>query len=244
VERLDTVVAIDTPERVRFRYRLAGPGMRAAAWFVDVVIQMGLVMAVAVASAATASVIGGLSIGALLLAAFLVSWFYGAVFEGGLGGRTPGKMVLRIRVVRHDGSPCRWQDAVLRNLLRGVDQLPWLYAVGGVVAMLDARHRRLGDLVAGTMVIAELRSELQAPMDVPAPTEAERADLPPRVVLLRDERRAVEALLRRLPVLNPERAEELATHLAPVVGARNGMESSSALRLLQLAWLRESGRDR
>lgn len=245
---VDTVAEIDTPERVRFRYRLAGPGSRGVAYVLDLLIQ-GTVMAVAVALNAAFALFGevaaGAGVGLFLLVLFLLAWIYGAFFEWLWAGQTPGKWATGLRVVRSDGAPIGWSDALLRNLARGVDALPFLYVVGGIATVMDPRMRRLGDLLAGTMVVVEQGTSLGDAVEVDPPvTEAERQALPVRVTLTPDERRAIEGLLSRRPQLGEARVEELAAMLAPTLAARTGVEAPTALRTLVLAWARATGRDR
>ena len=91
----------------------------------------------------------------------------------------------------------------------------------------------------------ELRSEGVDSLELEPPlSEAERAALPVRVELSRDERRAISALLLRRARLSPAQVEELAGQLAPTVAERTGVEAPTHLRTLALAWARATGRDR
>lgn len=246
MQRIDTTGLVDTPERVRFRHRLAGPGQRAVAWLLDLCVQgvvVVLLVLVVVGASAAGEVASGMSQGLALLVWFVVSWFYGAVFELLWLGQTPGKWVTRLRAVKRDGAPLGPADAVLRNLLRGVDGLPVAYAIGGLVAAVDGKMRRLGDLVADTVVVHEIPVTLldDAPIEPPV-SASERRGLPGRVVLSRSERRAIEDLLRRAPLLGPARSEELAGHLGPVVAERTGIQADTWLRTLTLAFAVATGR--
>jgi uncharacterized RDD family membrane protein YckC len=245
VDLLDTVAAVETPERVRFRYRLAGPGRRGVAWGADLLVR-GAVAAVVFALLAVVGVLPGLSgfsAGAGLVVVFLLDWFYGAAFEWLMAGQTPGKLMLGIRVVRSDGAPASAADCVLRNLLRAVDLLPGPGGVGLVVMTLDDRMRRLGDLVAGTVVVVDGVERVHGSVEVRPPvTDQERQALPARVQLRRDELLAIEALLRRRDRLSAERVEELAALLAPALAERTGVEASSHERVLALAYARAVGK--
>jgi len=242
LDRLDTVVSIDTPERVRFRYRLAGPGLRGAALLIDWFIQAVLILVVWLLSVAVAAWLGEAAMGSLLVGLFAVTWFYAAIFELALSGRTPGKLVLRLRVVRLDGAPVRWVDVLLRNLLRAADGAPFPYGIGALVSMFDPMQRRIGDLVAGTMVVVEGSNELAGGLDVPPMTSAEADEVPPRVTLSREQRRAIEGLLRRAPRLGQERAHDLARPLADALVLSQNLPKATPLRTLELAWLRSVGR--
>ena len=74
-------------------------------------------------------------------------------------GQTPGKRVAGIRVVKESGRPADGAAVLLRNLLRAVDMLPFGYAVGIICMMLNRQSRRLGDFVAGTVVVHDRREK-------------------------------------------------------------------------------------
>lgn len=247
MERLDTTTTVDTPERVRFTHRLAGPGVRGVAWAIDVFVQAMVLLSVVfvlVMFSALGSLAGGVGAGAGLVAFFVLSWFYAAAFEYLWAGQTPGKRLLQIRVLRDDGSAIGAREAVLRNLTRGVDALPFGYVAGALVATADPRLRRIGDWVAGTMVVVEQRLDLlDAVIFDPPVSEGERQALPIRVTLRGDERRAIEGLLRRRGRISAARVEELASLLGPRIAEREGVVAPTWLRTLTLAYARATGRD-
>ena len=153
-------IAIETPESVRFRYELADVGARALALAIDFLVQyvvlgLGFITynwLVPVLEDAK-PVLWGLTL-------FGIHWFYFVAFELGWSGQTPGKRLVGIRVVRAGGYPVTWVAALTRNLLRVVDSLPGTYGVALVAAFCDHERRRLGDLVAGTVVVRERRAPL------------------------------------------------------------------------------------
>ncbi|TNE85770.1 MAG: RDD family protein [Deltaproteobacteria bacterium] len=244
---LDTTAAVVTPERVQFRYRLAGPGRRAIAWTIDAAIRLVVVMFVGVIVALLAAIPGldGIGTGALLVVLFVLEWVYGVFFETILGGRTPGKFLLALRVVREDGAPARFPDFLLRNLLRAVDYLPGFFAIGLASMFLDRRLRRVGDLVGGTVVVVEERDRVRdrAQIDPPV-SEEERQALPAGVHLSREELSVLESFVRRRSRLSPERAEELAWLYGPALSERTGVTAPTWERVLVLAYARATGRDR
>lgn len=121
---------------------------RTAAYLVDALVLGPPLFAALVASARR----GRLRRDALL--ALVAVNLYHIVFEGA-AGRTPGKRALGIRVVRTDGSPCTVRAATVRTLACPLDFLPVGYLAGFAAMALTARRRRLGDLLAGTLVIEE-----------------------------------------------------------------------------------------
>lgn len=88
----------------------------------------------------------------LLGAGFLIFLLYFVILEG-MWGATVGKMVMKIKVVREDGSPCGLGPAVIRNILRIVDALPFLYIVGLIFMSRSDKKQRLGDKIAKTVVV-------------------------------------------------------------------------------------------
>ena len=90
---------------------------------------------------------------------FAIYWGYFAIFETIWKGQTPGKRYAGIRVIKDSGRPINAFEAIGRNLLRAVDGLPGFYAVGLVCMMCNRQSRRLGDFVAGTVVVHEKPTE-------------------------------------------------------------------------------------
>ncbi len=95
--------------------------------------------------------------GVALMIALLFALMYGyfAVFEVLWNGQTPGKRAAGIRVIKESGRPLSAAESIGRNLLRIIDQLPGFYAIGIVTAMLNSHNKRLGDFVAGSIVVRE-----------------------------------------------------------------------------------------
>jgi uncharacterized RDD family membrane protein YckC len=241
---LDTTVEIETPEHVRFRYQVAGPARRAAAYLVDFVLRgvvlMVLSIIVSMVSIATWGSLAGFEMGALLVAFFVLEWGYYVFCEVLMNGSSPGKRALRLRTVQSDGLPITFLDSLLRNLVRAADILPFFYAIGLISMSLDSRFRRLGDFVAGTLVIYEPptglgRREAQQP-----PPSRTDYDLPDRIVLGREERQALALFARRRPRLSTERAEELAELIAPALARRFGVKYRSAADFLEALHTKES----
>ena len=177
---LDTVREIETPEGITLRLRAAGALPRAQAWMIDLVLRLAVLFVAMV----PLSLFGVAGNGLAMLLMFALMWAYSVVCEVWLGGQTLGKRALGLRVVNADGTPVAWLPSVVRNLLRGVDILPGVYGVGLVSTLVDPYARRLGDIVAGTMVIHV--NELPVGQQVPGGVLA----LPPgAAVRLGDHRR-------------------------------------------------------
>jgi hypothetical protein len=123
--------------------------------------------------------------------------------------------------------------------MRAADFVPNLYVVGLIVMCGDARFRRLGDVVAGTMVISE-RGERALPAIAlhPPPTPQELAELPARVALSAEELDALDLFMRRKDALSAARAAELAALVAPLLARRFGLRYADPVRFVGLLYHR------
>jgi uncharacterized RDD family membrane protein YckC len=215
VEPLDTSVRLVTPERVEFRYPLAGPFRRSLAYLVDIVVLIALIVLGAIVSLFLT--LGSPSgVGPILAIAFAVTWGYGAFCEGIFNGQTVGKRALGIRVMTTEGVPITGSQAVIRNLIGAVDgPLPFLYLTGLTSMLLTSRFQRLGDLAAGTMVVVE---ESRYGSSVTRIEEGVVGSvlplLPLRVSAGSEMARALSDYVRRRMRFGRDRREEIARHLA------------------------------
>lgn len=204
---LDTVRHIATPEGCEISLRLAGPVVRAGAWFIDFFIRV-IVWIILVNLLAY---LGGFGEGLMLISLFLLEWAYPILFEVFWRGRTPGKNILGIAVMNDDGTPVGWSASFVRNTLRVIDGAPiLLYAAGFVTIMLNRDGKRLGDLAAGTVVayVEKRRHSAQA--------QGQEGAEPPPFPLTVDEQRALIEFRNRERGLTTERAEELASAAEPL----------------------------
>jgi uncharacterized RDD family membrane protein YckC len=155
-------LTIETPEQTSLDFTVAGIGSRFLALALDTLIQFAAGVVVGIAGtfglAATAAVAPKLALwtGAILIVFYFLLYFgYYALFEIIWNGQTIGKRVVGIRVVKDSGRPLTPAESIGRNLMRIVDWLPFLYAIGIVSAVLTKENKRLGDLVAGSLVVRE-----------------------------------------------------------------------------------------
>jgi uncharacterized RDD family membrane protein YckC len=206
---LDTLSEVETPEGVFLRLRAAGAVARAQAWVLDLLIRVGLWMAVAI----PLGMLGQAGMGLLALVFFVLTWGYWVAFEVLWNGQTPGKRALGLRVVCADGRTVTWIPSILRTLLRTVDMLPGFYAAGLASTLIDRDARRLGDIVAGTLVVHA--GELARAHPV-ADTEA----VPPPLPLAPDEAAAIVDFAERGEQLTEARRCEMADLLEPLTGFR------------------------
>jgi uncharacterized RDD family membrane protein YckC len=242
---LDNTTEVETPERIRFRYRAAGPVRRAFAWLLDCVIRAGILMVVGlvvgIISAFKTDDLAQASQGFVLVVLFVLEWGYYLAFETLWNGTSPGKRAFGLRVVKEGGFPINFLDSLLRNLLRAADFLPAGYVLGLTVMVGDRRFRRLGDRVAGTMVVVEDRVRVGESLRLSPPAApGELEALPARPPLSADELEAIELFLRRGD-LSPPRRLELAETTARIFARRMGVLAGDPVRFLALVHERAVG---
>lgn len=183
IETEETLI-IETPERVPLAFALASIGNRFLAVAIDHTIQyLGIAItaiiflfAAGVFTSDDPTIVDSIGIdtpnwiiAVMIIVLFLLFTGYFAFFEWWWDGQTPGKRLMKLRVIREDGRPITLWEAIARNLLRIFDAIPGfvipIYSVGLIVVFLNSRDQRVGDMFAGTVVIRERADE--------APTFAE-----------------------------------------------------------------------
>jgi uncharacterized RDD family membrane protein YckC len=155
-------LTIETPEQTEFDFPLAGVGSRCLAVLLDTLIQI-IGMIILVLLVAWTKLLDKISFinvsiwfeAIAIFIGFSIYYGYFAIFESIWNGQTPGKRWTHLRVIHESGRPIAVSQAILRNLVRFVDQLPGVYAVGLVSALISRQNRRVGDIVAGTVVVHE-----------------------------------------------------------------------------------------
>jgi uncharacterized RDD family membrane protein YckC len=154
-------LSIATPEGVEVSLTLAGAASRFVSALVDIVIQILIVVAFGL----VLGIVGtGIGLGGFGIAIWFVVWFlviagYDIFFEVLNGGRTPGKMMNGLRVVRVQGHPVGFLTSAIRNFLRPIDFLPSGYVLGAILILATPKNQRIGDIAAGTLVVRELKGD-------------------------------------------------------------------------------------
>jgi uncharacterized RDD family membrane protein YckC len=226
-------LTIETPEQTSLDFPLAGIGSRFLAVALDTLLQFGVyivlgLIAALISSVGIFSALGkqwGLAI--LGFVAFAVQFGYFATFETVWNGQTPGKRWTHLRVIQDSGRPITAYDAILRNLLRIVDNLPILYAIGIVTMLISKENKRVGDYAAGTVVVHE--KPLQGVAAIWSVIAAPGQSVPSAPVgqLTPDELQLVETFFERRVSLDPEIRRSMARQIAQRLGDRLNVPSEA-----------------
>jgi len=240
-------LSIETPELVAIELPLAGIGSRFIALLVDYLIWgvgftfLSLLLAVILPSITIFSRLSAQWTMALVIFFFfLVNWGYFTLFEAFWNGRTPGKRVARIRVIQCSGRAIGIFESMTRNLIRYVDQLPGVYAVGVITMFITRQHQRLGDLAAGTLVVRDGEEEtpmwgetgartFTAPLftaSTPPPEPQAALTLPASAIakLSSADLEVLEGFFSRRLDMSLETRRTLAERIAAAVQAKSGLE--------------------
>jgi len=210
-------VDVRTGEAVAIRYELAGLGSRFLAVIVDMLAQIVLVVVLGIGFAIASPLLAraplgknleAWAIGAGLFAFFLIFFGWFIIFEIWWSGRTPGKRMLGLRVVRDGGFPIDAGASIIRNVVRIVEVALGFYTLSAISALISRENKRLGDFAAGTIVV---RDRTEAVMDLDAYlSQPARAD----TGLSEPDRLLVERFLARRATLDGSARARLAARIA------------------------------
>jgi uncharacterized RDD family membrane protein YckC len=212
-----------TPENVRIEYELAGVASRCGAAAVDLLLQalaiLVIVLVFLVIEISFHLSLVGFPTGVVIVSTFVLWWGYYVFFETLWNGQTPGKRLLRLRVVKYGGTPIDLPSAAIRGLIRVVD----LAIIGFLVVFFTPRNQRLGDLAAGTLVVKE-RSEWTGDIAQPVRDSMSRmsswnaspeAAMVKNIELVTPEQfETVKRFVERSDELAPETREQIAARIA------------------------------
>jgi uncharacterized RDD family membrane protein YckC len=235
-ERLqDDHLQIDTPEQIALELPLAGIGSRFLGLAIDTLLQIVLYVIGSVVLIFAGAFLASAGIGRYfqwipvswgpaiaILFVFCVYWGYFAFFEIIWKGQTPGKRLAKIRVIKESGRPINVYEAFARNLMRAIDALPGMYGVGIVCMMLNRQNRRLGDYVAGTVVVHDKSAEAVKP-DWNMVTEP--ASTNPQLALVASEELVlIETYLHRRADMDLVLRDQVAFKIATRVTEKTGLQ--------------------
>lgn len=253
-----TELVVETPEGVSLRYELAGAGSRAAAGLIDLTILVSLYMVVMLLvfviatqdPTALSSVVFGLLAGGFLLLPALYQLGFTAFWDG----RTPGKQILGLRVTDAAGYPAGTLQLLLRSLFWPLEAMVLVFPVpvSLILITLTERRQRLGDLVAGTVVLRERIPSVEAepfPRETWSGLATKRLELVPALAARLDaeDDRFLRSLLGRRDLSRTSRGrlvQSAARRYLEVLGlgteASTGRESAAAVLKEIYLFLREA----
>lgn len=229
---MDTDIIVETPESVKISYEVAGAGSRFIAQTIDLILLFaGYLLLLAGFSAITKLTKNLLPdnfanpwfIAILIIVLFIYFWGYFIFFESVWSGQTPGKRIMKLRVIHDGGYPVNFSGVVLRNFLRIADWLPACYMLGLLLIMVNKQGKRLGDYVAGTLVIKE-RGALQKTMATDTKPDTTSTLLP--VEMLNDEDiLLIKKFLLRRKELDSNHRSDLALRISGTIMKKMGAET-------------------
>lgn len=249
-------IDFETPENIKISYQVAGPGTRFLAWFADTIFLtiigfLLLILFVAIGFSAD-SVLGDMFEGMrdeidsaddadfapIFIGIWLMIWSLGSFFYFGLSelllhGQTMGKRMSKIRVVKADGFSLDPLSILIRSLFRLVDQMPLLW----IVPVLSAKSQRLGDMVAGTIVISEELNEISSVREILSSRSASESKFRISGAMLNRARpadfEAIESILDRWSSLSEAARLQLTGTIVPALAKRLQAEEPTRPDYLQ-----------
>lgn len=216
-------ITVITPANIEVEYKLAGVGARIAALIIDSLLQLtatalfgGILFSINRHTGYMARYSTILAI--FLVISFLIYFGYFIVCEMIMNGQTIGKRMFGLRVIRDNGQPIEFAQSLLRGIIRST--LDMMY-VGLFVILFSKKHKRLGDMAAGTIVVIErYNTQFFDPM-----FEVQNWDmpdfLPPLMDMTPEERAIVVDWLRRRETL-PDYGMEIEEKLAEYFEGKDG----------------------
>ena len=225
-QQADREASVVTPEHVQLRFQTAGLGSRAAAQLIDT----GILLLVNITVFVLFSIVvldrnefwleemKDFAIALLLLFLFIVNAGYFFFLEAFWTGQTVGKRLMKIRVIRDNGQPITFLSAAIRNLFRLIDAIPSGYFLGALVSFFHPQDKRIGDLVAGTIVVSEneqgkmsrkQRSMQNQAIGLPLLLEDRQ-----RQAITREDWQLLSTFITRLDSLSKEKRRELGDQIA------------------------------
>jgi uncharacterized membrane protein SpoIIM required for sporulation len=241
ISSYDQHLEVETPENVVLDFEIAGMGSRLHAALVDMVWIVLGILALGLFVGLTTSMGFGSRVMEILLvvAASLGFWGYFTFYEALRDGQTPGKRGAGIRVVRDTGHPVNLGAAAARNLLRALDLFPPTMFLDVLLVVIHPRGRRLGDLVAGTIVVRDRPVEAEIPESA-APVEEDTGS----PELEDDEFRMLREFIERSATLTPELRQRFAARLADRFAERFPGRAASPFALVSRIYQVELSRRR
>lgn len=228
-------IQLETPEKIQFSYNISELGTRGLAYLIDLAIKFTIItitviilfLTIIESFFITSEMLDSnfnLIAAFFLIMWFLLDWFYFVFFEVIWEGQSPGKKLMKIRVIRSNGEPIQFDAIVLRNLLRSVDGFPVFHIFGFIVAFIDKKTRRLGDIVADTLVVNEIAFNIKEPdFSVKLSDDTERIKNLDKK-LSEDELYILRRFLNEKDQVPKEKLESIAHNLASQISSKLKIE--------------------
>ena len=145
--------AISTAQNVNISYKVASLGYRILAVLIDLIIIFIYLVILTYLDIGLSKIIPKDGLVSMQQLLFLPVMFYSLIFHLIFNGRTPGKFIMSLKVVKRDGAPASWSDYIIRWVLRLIDIWITSGAVGIIAIIFTDENQRLGDAAADTIVI-------------------------------------------------------------------------------------------
>lgn len=231
--------SIVTPEHVLLRFQTAGMGSRAAAMMIDSVIlfmvnlTVFIVFGLVIFGKDSESFLDteNMALAIVILFVFVLNLGYFLLQEAFWSGQTIGKRLMGLRVMRDNGQPITFLGAAIRNLFRMMDGLPMGYFLGAVISFFHPQDKRLGDLVAGTIVVMESRrtarhfrkKTTQQSPHIHDHSQVLQLDERQKQLITREDWQLLSSFIERLSSLSPDKRNALGTQLASLLAKKLGV---------------------
>ncbi|MCL2386959.1 MAG: RDD family protein [Defluviitaleaceae bacterium] len=194
-------ITIITPSNIEVEYRLAGAGSRLASFLIDFMVQGLIFIAIVliVLFGFDRVIFGntdypsGVALGIVMVTWFVLQFGYFVICELSMQGQSIGKRIFGLRVIRDNGQPLEFSQSLIRGLLRTSADMMY---IGIFIILFSKKHKRLGDMAAGTLVVSERYNETYQPSLVNA-TPHWPSFLPNRDLLTPSELQLTEEWLHR-----------------------------------------------
>ncbi|MBD0383662.1 RDD family protein [Paenibacillus sedimenti] len=227
---LDKELTIITPEQVQLQFHTAGLGSRALAHLLDTLILLivnGILLLFVIGISRLYAgewlpAVADYMIAISIILFVVLNLGYFVCTEAFMGGQTPGKRVIGLRVLQNNGQSATLLSIIIRNLFRLLDMLPTSYFLGAVVMLFSPRDKRIGDMVAGTIVVIEARSErMNRRRRIEKALSKWKLALPhmeleesKRQSITSDDWQLLQAWIERLPTMHNVRLQQLAVPIS------------------------------
>jgi uncharacterized RDD family membrane protein YckC len=237
-------VQVTTPEQVSLNYKIAGLGSRATAqildWLILILVNFALFFCFGVLTkvlpVSFAETVNSYLNAIVLITLFFLLWGYFLLFEYFATGRTPGKMLVGIRVIQDNGQSLTFLTSAVRNLVRIIDFLPAFYLLGILMIFFHSQHKRIGDLAAGTIVVYQRKTKRKKKKNRLEKAIEKRLTANPVLLELDEwtikkfgsrEWKLIETFIKRRPSLAAKEQNDMTLQVAAILFPMLGMKPAN-----------------